>query len=228
MTDRAKKPPDNRWLAVILAIAAACALGYAAFSKQWLYNPRTTGHEEVGFGPLGSSTCIDHGEDAGGKQCMTMTLSEHAALWKRELAEIRENAKRSPGDLQVQAFAAQAAEQLKMSSAFVPFAWITLIACGIAALSLIIAAGLVAGGRHVQWPIMPTTTAILALAVALITGCIFVALKPGPAGYVGVNNGFFAYGGGTIVGIAAALMLNKLLRPRDEEGLAEAMDPEHY
>ena len=119
-------------------------------------------------------------------------------------------------------------EVRQVSSAFVPFGWITLVGCMIAALSLAAAATLVLAHKRLVLPIMPTTTALLGMMVSLISGCVFVALKPGPAGYAGVGIGFFTFGIGVVLGLGSALMLNKLLRPNDPDLLEDAMNPDQF
>jgi hypothetical protein len=114
------------------------------------------------------------------------------------------------------------------SSTFVTFGWITLIALVIAAISLATAATLVVAKKRVALPIMPTTTALLGVGVALITGCLFVATKPGPPGYVGVGISFFAFGAGVILGLWSTLYLNKLLRPADPDLLEDSMNPDQF
>jgi hypothetical protein len=53
---------NRRIVAIVLALVSVAALGYAAMSKRWLYNPRTVPRgEEVGFGPRGNFMCYrDH------------------------------------------------------------------------------------------------------------------------------------------------------------------------
>ena len=83
-------------------------------------------------------------------------------------------------------------------------------------------------GKRVRLPVMPTTTALLGVLIALITGCLFVATKPGPPGYVGVGIGFFVFGGGVVLGLWSALALNKLMRPHDPDLLEDAMKPDEF
>ena len=59
----------------------------------------------------------------------------------------------------------------------------------------------------------------------MITGCIFVATKPGPLGFVGVSWSFWAFGAGTVVGIATAQMIAKLIRPIDPDLVGLPTDP---
>lgn len=222
MTEHSK-PADHTIFAVLLAVAAAAALAYACVATTWLYNPRNKQHFEVGFG---LTQMFERDLSDGAPR--SMSNAAFAAEWQSQLADIRERAKRDPSDPQVQAFAVQAGDELRVSGVWTTLGWITLGCAALAALSLLVGAGLVLAKKRIMWPIMPTTTAILGVAVGLITGCVFVATKPGPPGYVGVHLGFWAFGAGVVLGIVAALMLNKLLRPYDPDLLADSMDPEHY
>jgi hypothetical protein len=222
----AYKTSERRVLAIALAVAAAGALAFAAFSQKWLYNPRSISHEEIRFGPMGNTICALHGDT---KECESMSNGKLVETWREQLDDARERVRAAKeDDIAAQQFFMQLSQTLKASSAFPVFGWIACISCLVAAASLAIAALLVALKKRLVLPIMPTTTALLGLMVGLITGCVFVALKPGPAGYVGVNLGFAAFGGGSVVGIAAALLLNKLLRPYDPDLLADSMDPDQY
>ncbi|HLL21425.1 MAG TPA: hypothetical protein VK427_04795 [Kofleriaceae bacterium] len=218
MIDNARSPKS---LALLLAVLAAAALAYACVSTSWLYNPRNKQHFDVGFGLLSNYEC-ELGVPDG---CRSMSNAGLVEDWRQQLAEIKQRSSTVPSDI---SFAVQAREELRASNAFPVLGWITLVCCAIAALSLLVCAALVAANKRIMWPVMPTTTAILGIAVGLVAGCVFVAMKPGPAGYVGVHLGFFAFGTGVIVGIVAALLLNKLLRPYDEDLLADAMQPDQY
>lgn len=208
-------PPDRviPWLGSLLALGAAAALAYACIAPAWLYNPRNKALMEVGFGLLSNFEC----ETEGGSDCRTMTNSALVEEWGKQLEKIKEQAKDSPSDVSVLAFVAKAEEELRAAPAFPILGWVTLVSCGLGAVSLLACALLALAKKRVVWPILPTTTAILGVAVGLITGCVFVAMKPGPPGYVGVSFGFWAFGVGVVVGVASALMLNKHLRPLDND-----------
>ncbi|MBA3503055.1 MAG: hypothetical protein H0T65_22020, partial [Deltaproteobacteria bacterium] len=219
-----EKPSDNRVIAIIVCLAAAAALAYACIATSWLYNPRNKQHFEVGFGLTRMFEC----EVADGGECKSSSNAAFESEWKALLADIRERAKKDPADTQAQEFAVGAAKELRVSGAWTTLGWITLGCAALAALSLLACVALVLAKKRIAWPILPTTTAILGLAIGLVTGCVFVALKPGPPGYVGVHLGFFAFGAGVLTGLLGALMMNKLLRPHDPDLLADSMDPEHY
>lgn len=113
------------------------------------------------------------------------------------------------------------------SSAFAPMGWATLGLCLVSALGLLGAAYLGYARSRKALPIAPSTVALLGLMLSLVTACVFVATKPGGAGFVGVSIGFWAYGIAAVMGIAAAQMLAKLTRPVDPDFLADlAMQPD--
>ena len=120
------------------------------------------------------------------------------------------------------------AEQNITSSAFALCGWLALVGCGLAAVSLAIAIALVALRKRKMLAVMPTTTALLGIMLAIVTGCVFVATKPGGSGFVGVSFGFWGFAAGIILGIASTLMLNRLLRPEDDDLLADPMNPDHF
>ncbi len=114
------------------------------------------------------------------------------------------------------------------SGTFAPMGWATFVLCLIAALGLLAAAALAFKRKRPDLPMAPTTAALLAIMIALITGCVFIATKPGGPGFVGVAMGFWAFGIGAVMGIAAAQMLAKINRPIDPDLLDGAMDPDRY
>jgi hypothetical protein len=90
-----------------------------------------------------------------------------------------------------------------------------------AALGLLVAAGLAYARKTPDLRIAPTTIALLGGMLALISGCVFVATKPGPAGMVGVGSSFWLFGVGCVVGIVSAQLLARVNRPPDTEWTAE-------
>ena len=255
--------PDRRALAVALALVAAGAFGFAAFSKRWLYHRATQlqyhvdDHRvfpigpvhEIGFG-LGAMY-----ECPNGRDCDDRSNAEFVADWRQRqlsaryllqepvdeeladligadaLASLRRSriTEGDDGSHVAQLAVAMATKQVySTSAAFVPIGWIALVACIVAALSLIAASALVLARKRLVLPIMPTTIALLATALALVVGCVFVALKPGPSDYVGVSIGFFVFAGGVLLSLWSSLSLNRLLRPLDPDLLEDAMDPDHF
>ena len=114
------------------------------------------------------------------------------------------------------------------SGTFAPMGWATFGLCLIASLGLLGAAGMAFKQKRPDLPMAPTTAALLAIMIALITGCVFIATKPGGPGFVGVAVGFWAFGIGAVMGIASAQMLAKINRPVDPDLLDDAMNPEQY
>jgi hypothetical protein len=228
-TDQPQKKSEHRVVALVLAIAAAGAFGYAAFSTRWLYNARSLNTlQEVSFGLNANIICDTEG-------CTEMSNSELVAHWHDEIARFEKAAAetgdnfRTPEQMRIAELERQAVVQdLRASDAFAPFGRIAFVACLVAGASLAIGALLVLARRRLLLPIMPTTTALLGIGVALISGCVFAALKPGPPGYVGVSLGFFIFGGGVVTGLGSSLMLNKLLRPHDPDLLEDSMNADQF
>ena len=98
----------------------------------------------------------------------------------------------------------------------------------IAAAGLLAAAAIAAAGRRPDLPVSPTTIALLGVMLGLLTGCVFVATKPGAVGLVGVGWSFWAFGLGSVAGIAGAQLLAKQLRPADPDLLHDAMNPDRF
>lgn len=196
------EPAKNRSLAIALSIAAAVALIYAALTRQWLVNGNQ--YEQYGFGLRSSYAC---GQSFGeAHECDEMSNSEYIAH-EREVSS---------------------ASARNASGAFSPMGWATFVECLVAALGLIAAAGIAIAKKRPDWPMAPTTLALLAIMASLITGCVFVATKPGAPGFVGVGMSFWIFGAGSVLGIAGAQMLAKVNRPVDPDLMEDAMNPEHF
>jgi hypothetical protein len=196
MSEAPKK--DMRPMASWLCAAAAACLLYAAFTQAWLVN--ASRYTELGFGlrnnhECGTSYSFDGEQESSKQNCEQHTNSAFIAKW------------RSMGS-----------DAAKLtSSAFVPAGWITFIVGLIAAAGLAIAAAFGFAKKAPSLPIAPTTPALLGVMIGLITGCVFIATKPGPTGMVGVGMSFWIFGIGCVMGIAGAQMMAKVNRPPDEE-----------
>jgi len=155
---------------------------------------------ELGFGPLGCTKCsLPWG---------TEDMSNSAFIEKvRELDP-------------------SAAETV--SSAFAPMGYVTFGLSLLGAAGLLVAAGLALGRRRPELPISPASVALLGILGALVTGCVFIATKPGGPGFVGVSLGFWIFSVGNIMGLAAGQMLAKQIRPEDPDLLADSMNPDAY
>jgi len=197
-----KPNKDNRSLAIGLALGAALLLAFAAFSRTWVARPHG-----IGFGPMGCTSC-------------------NVAL-PRAVDAPEPDTSMSNGAF-IEMLRATGIDDKYASSAFAPMGWATFVLCLLAALGLLGAAALALQHKRPDLPIAPTTVALLATMLALITGCVFVATKPGGPGFVGVAMGFWAFGIGAVMAIAAAQMLAKINRPVDPDLLADAMNPEQY
>lgn len=114
------------------------------------------------------------------------------------------------------------------SAAFAPFGWVTLVAALLAALGLVAAAAIAASRKTPDLPITPPTVALLGIMVGLVSGCVFVALKPGPPGFVGVGLSFWVFGAGCVLGIAGAQLLAKVNRPLDPDLMQDAMNADEF
>jgi hypothetical protein len=193
-------PPtkDYRTLGIVLALVAAACLGYASFTRHWLAN--ASDYESVGIGLRSNFDCEGLGAV---KQCRD--LSNSALI----------DALKEAGDPD-------------QSSAFVPCGWITFVLCLITAVGLVAAAGLAIARKTPVLPMTPSSLALLGIMLALISGCVFVATKPGPAGSVGVGISFWVFGAGAVLGIAGAQLLARVNRPADPDLMHDAMNPDEF
>ena len=184
---------DNRLLAAVLVIVAIAGLAFAMVSKRWLAN--TAGRGEMGFGLLSFSACVDASEE--------YNIKAHCE--SQSNAEIVTTVQEAHGTA---------------SGAFPIFGYITLVAIGVTVLSLLATLPFAirkqadAQAMLEKLPIAPTSLALLTMFVALITGCVFVATKPGGVGAVGVGWGFWAFGVAVITGMTGAIMIGKQLGPK--------------
>jgi len=192
---------DNRMLAGVLVLVAIAGLAFAMVSKRWLAN--TAGRGEMGFGLLSFSACFDGSERYGTEErCESRSNSEIVA----EVQKAHGSA----------------------SGAFPIFGYITLGLIGLAVLSLLATLPLAfrkqadAQAMLEKLPIAPTTVALSTISLALITGCVFVATKPGGVGSVGVGWGFWAFGVAVITGMTGAIMIGKQLGPKPSEAQWQA------
>lgn len=192
---------DRRPLAIALAVIAAACLAYAALTKAWLANTKSP-VAQIGFGLTGELECVGGGD---GATCTAMSNGDFVEKWK-QFDTSNEH----------------------VSSAFAPAGWITLAALILAALGLLGAAALAIARKRPQLPMSPSTVALLGLMASLISGCVFVATKPGPPGFVGVGASFWVFGIGAVLGIAGAQLLARVNRPADPDLMADAMNPDQF
>src|SRR6185312_99714 len=154
---------------IALAILGAIALLFATMSSRWLSNAGDNGSIDMGL--RSTTECGSVGMLLGPRpdECRTKSNSDYAAEWKTETGQY-------------------------YSAAFAPCGWITSIACFLGALGLLAAAALALAKKQPQLPVSPSSVSLLALMAGLISGCVFVATKPGPAGFVGVGIAFWIFG----------------------------------
>lgn len=199
MSDIETPKKDMRSLAMGLAIAAAACMLYAGFTRQWLVNGNK--YLEFGFGLRSNYECSTsfesnfeggHENKSSKEDCTSKSNSEAVDDFKKLDPKLA-------------------------SAAFVPAGWITFIAILLAAAGLLAAAALAYAKKQMALPVAPTTIGLLGGMIALITGCVFVATKPGPPGMVGVGLSFWIFGVGTVMGILAAQMLARQIKPVEPE-----------
>ncbi|HWO21469.1 MAG TPA: hypothetical protein VNO30_22025 [Kofleriaceae bacterium] len=237
VTDTSADPPlrrgaDRRMMAIVLAGVAAACLIIASFSKSWMGNPSFSGlvrdrdgsataaegrymrlRGDIRFGPMGFERCPQplrgfEDEDASSAlPCESLSTEELNA----EVASI------DPKN-----------RDRYTSGVFSHAGWIAFGTCLVAAAALLAAAALAFLRVRKDMPVSPASVALLGLMFAMASGCVFIATKPGPAGMLGVDLGFWAFGAGTVLGILGAQMLAKELRPVDPDLLDGALNPADF
>lgn len=220
--------PERRMLALILGAIAAIALGYGAFSHNWLTTPRASEDEQFGFGPLGVSTCVP--------VCAQISNFELADALRSEIDVARDRyqklvASGTANEMQMNdanRLVMAAESRGRVSGAFAVCGILAFIGSLVTAVSLVIAVVLVLLNKRPDLPIMPTTTAILGLMLGIIGGCVFIAVKPPVSEDIVIAYGFWGFAGGSILGIVATLMLNRNLRPEDEDFGNGAMNADDF
>jgi len=197
---------DTRMLALGLSVAAAVCMIYAGFTHRWLANGNK--HMEYGFGLRNNFECATTFEPSD------FQMGEPAPDAKpTEECTTRSNAEVVSDFEELE----KTTHEKLASSAFVPAGWVTLVAILLSSLGLLAAAALAWRTIAKDLPVAPTTIALLGGMVGLISGCVFVATKPGPPGMVGVGLSFWMFGVGVVMGIVGAQMLAKVIRPPDPE-----------
>ncbi|HWU90491.1 MAG TPA: hypothetical protein VN253_24670 [Kofleriaceae bacterium] len=237
ISDPALDPPnrkgvDKRMVAIVLAFAAAGCLIVAAFSKSWMGNPSFSGlvrdsngrpsdagghyfalRGDIRFGPLGFERCarpyrgFEMHETHAEETCAEISTAELNTL----IGELDHNNR-----------------DKYTSSAFAPTGWLAFGSCLLSALALMVTAGLALARKRKELPVSPASLALLGLLAAMAAGCVFIATKPGPAGMLGVDLGFWSFGAGTVIGMLGAQMLAKEIRPADPDLLAGALTPDDF
>jgi len=200
----------------MLALISAAGLAVGAFGDRWLALPDYHGDSnpsspfQSSSGGMGLQTY----ERCRSGTCKSISNFDLIDLLEAEIAQIKEENSHLPA---------------KEQRALPRPPWHGFPVVGIMAfvLALVASAGLVVGaaialtGKRVALPIMPTTIAVLGLALSIITGCIFIATKPDLTDALVVGWSFIAFGAAAVIGLAAVFPLNRAIRPIDTE-LGEA------
>jgi len=201
--DQPPAPPRHPQLAILLAVLAAGAMSFAAFSSNWLANGGADG--TIAMGLRNTTECGSVGMLLGPQpnECRTKGNADYADEWKGPTGQY-------------------------YSAAWAPLGTVTLIASLIGALGLLGAAGLGVSKKKPNLPFSPSSMALLGIMAALICGCVFVATKPGPGGFVGVGIAFWIFGIGAVIGIFVSTVLAKVNRPPDPDLMDDAMNPDQF
>jgi len=85
------------------------------------------------------------------------------------------------------------------------------------ALTLLLCAGWLVARKRTSGPNGPQHLALLALMLALIAATVFVKTKPGGATGVGAGPAFYVFAVACVLGIFAAQLASKLIRPIDPD-----------
>ena len=206
----------RRAVAIILAFLSAAGLAVGAFGDRWLALPDYAGDSSVSS-PFQSSSGgmgLRDYERCRRDVCKSISHSDLMDVLEAEIQQIKEENAKLP---------------LKEQRALPRAPWHGFPVVGMMAfvLALVAAGGLLVGGiialsgKRVTLPIMPTTIAVLGLALSIITGCIFIATKPDLTDALVVGWSFIAFGGAAVLGLAAVFPLNRAIRPIDTD-LGEA------
>lgn len=197
--DQSQMIAKKKQTASILAIVAAVLLAVSLFLP-WLKSKQNK-YLNASMTLLSFKVCQNQGD---GWECESMSNFKVA----KELAAQNEHASKKQG------------------TTFPYFGLATLIICLGAAASMLAAGVLGLTGKFVRSPIAITTVGLLAACLGLITGCIFVAVKPGGVGTIGVTWPFFVFGTAVVLGVAACQMLSKAFGPPEYDPYADPMAPQ--
>jgi hypothetical protein len=173
----------HRILIVVICLAAAGGLGYAAFSERWLENQ--TPSRRAAFSLLSSKRCVV-------ESCESKSNSELMA------------------ELEMQ-------HKADASRAFATAGQATLGLSLLSALTLLLCAGWLVAKKRTSGPNGPQHLALVLLMLLLIAATVFVKTKPGGSTGVGAGPGFYVFGVACVLGIFAAQLASKLIRPIDPD-----------
>lgn len=177
----------NRVLITVLCIAAAGGLGYAAFSERWLENQKPS--RRVAFSLLSSKRCV---VESVNTTCESKSNNELMTELKMQGKE-------------------------DASTAFATAGQATLGLSLLSALTLLLCAGWLVSNKRTSGPNGPQHLALIALMLAVIAATVFVKTKPGGSTGVGAGPGFYVFAVACILGIFAAQLASKLIKPIDPD-----------
>ena len=179
-----------RVLIAVICLAAAGGLGYAAFSERWLENP--TPSRVASFSLLSSKRCVVQSENTTCESKSNSELMTELGMQNKEDA----------------------------SRAFATAGQATLGLSLLSALMLVLCAGLLVGRKRTSGPNGPQHLALIALMFTLIAATVFIKTKPGGttvATGVAAGPGFYVFGVACVLGIFAAQLASKLIKPIDPD-----------
>ena len=196
-SSRAIARPQKRW-PIALALAAAVGLVIGALGGRWFAGPDFG--DDFGVGLLAVERCES--------RCVSMSNSDAIDKLENDIAEIKAANLKLPMNQQIPV-------PLPPWHGFPVVGIIALVTALVAAAALALGAFLALARKRVALPVMPTTIAVLALAVSIITGCIFLATKPALMDLMTLGWTFVVFGASAVFGLAAVFPLNRLIRPID-------------
>ena len=180
----------------------AAVLILASLFLPWL---KAAKQVDVSMTLLSIKSCVEDRDwetDKVTKKCKSLSNFELA----KEMKKLYEDSSKKPG------------------TSFAYFGLATLIMSIIGAVALGAAGILGLKQTFIREPIAITTVALIGLCLALVLGCIFVAVKPGDSEFgrlLGVSWPFFIFGIGIVGGIAGAQMLGKAYGPPEYDPYAD-------
>ena len=197
---------QKRTVAIVLAFLSAAALVVACAGQKWLVSPRGG---DASIGLVRVQVCQDD-------DCESMSNFRMIDELRKQIEDVKKlNKTRRPGQ--------QRSVPREPWGGFPIVGIITVLASLLAAGGLVHGAVLALRRRRPELAIMPTTLAVIGLALAIINGCLVVATKPEMIEDMAVGWSFWTFGGGAVLGLAAVFPLNRQIRPIDEElGAASA------
>ena len=179
-----------RVLVALICLAAAGGLGYAALSDRWLEN-QTPSHR-LAFSLLSSKRCV---VAPATTPCESKSNSE---LMTELTMQNHKDA----------------------SSAFATAGHATLGLSLLSALLLLVSAGYLVSNKRTSGPNGPQHLALVALMLAVVAATVFVKTKPGGASAatgVGAGIGFYVFAIACVLGIVAAQLASKHIKPPDPD-----------